>query len=228
MSKEVKNKKWKIEFVGVTELGVRDLIISHVIEAPSLDAAKRRIPKLAESETDYPELVEAMSKSKPKWEKPSEYRHVRRYDRDEQLKGDIAGYYIYVSDEKAIKPNALIIPIGLAAALAVMITVGMITYNEYKNDELRVILTSVYPEYGKKVLKICDRYGKIDYRKLTRIAKDFNNDVRGFERTYTIPDDYNNLIRMLTQNQYRLSYSYLVKTPQYGEQRNEQSTDQRD
>ena len=216
MSTEVKQKKWKIEFVGVTELGVRDLIISHTIEAPSLDAAKRRIPKLVELETDHPELIEAIGKSKPKWETPSEYRHVRRYDRDERLKGSVAGYYIYVSDEQMIKPSAWIIPIGIAAALIVMITVGMIVYNEYQNDELRLIFTSRYPEYGKRVLRIYNRNkNRIDYDKLNLIAHDFNKEVRGINRSYTISDDYDNLIRMLTDNQYRLEYAYLYKTPQY-------------
>ena len=189
-------------------MGIRDLIISHVIEAPTLDAAKRRIPKLVELETDQPELAEAISKSKPKWETPSEYRHVRRYDRDERLKGSVAGYYIYVSDEKMIKPSPWIIPIGIAAALIVMITVGMITYNDYHNNELRQIFTSQYPEYGKRVLRIY-KDGIIDHRKLRLIALDFNKEHRGIDRSYTIPDDYDNLIRMLTQNQYQLKYSYL-------------------
>ena len=57
MNNEPKDKKWKVEFVGITELGIRDKIATHVIDAPSLPSVKRRIPKLAETLTDYPELT---------------------------------------------------------------------------------------------------------------------------------------------------------------------------
>ena len=92
----------------------------------------------------------------------------------------------------------------------------MIVYNEYQNDELRLIFTSRYPEFGKRVLKIYHPSEGVQYDKLRLIVHDFNKEVRGIDRSYTIPDDYDQLIRILTQNQYRLEYSNLAKTPQYG------------
>ena len=225
MSKEVKNRKWKVEIVDITELGIRNKIMSQTIEASSLNGAKRRIPELVES-VGHPELIKAVKDSKSKWQAPSKHRHVRHYERDTKLKDTADGYYIFISLVKKITMLEWIMPWVIMTALAAIIIVGKITYDEYKHGELRTIFMSAYPEYGKKVLKICDPYGEIiNYDKLGRIAKDFNKEVRGLDRTYILYDDYDNMIRMLTQNQYRLEYSYLVKTPQYGEQHNEQSTD---
>ena len=228
MSKEVKNKKWKVEIVDITELGIRNKIMSQTIEASSLNGAKRRIPELVES-VGHPELIKAVKDSKSKWQTPSKHRHARHYERDTKLKDTADGYYIFISPVKEITMFEWIMPWVIMTALAAIIIVGKITYDEYKHGELRTIFMSAYPEYGRRVLRICDKNSRtVDYGKLRQIAADFNKEVRGINRSYMLPADYDNLIRMLTQNQYRLEYSYLVKTPQYGEQHNEQSTNQRD
>ncbi len=227
MSPEVKQKKWKIKFKTVAKGGSFS-IGSHKIEASSLNAAKRQIPHVTPDETHWPDLTKAIRKSKPRWRKLSKYRSVCYYeinakDRDPEL-FNVLGYKIYISRKRSLKP---FIWIGVAALLAMMITFGAIAYNRYKNDDLRIIFTSRYPEYGKRVLKIY-KDGAFNIRKLNLITQEFNKQVCGLDRNYMLVGDSDNMIRMLTQNQYRLEYSYLYKTLQYKEQRNEQSTDQRD
>ena len=221
MANEVKEtKRWKVEFVGITELGVRDKIATHLIDTTNIAGVKRQLPKLSESLTNYPELVGLIKEKSPKWQTPSEHRHACHYEKDTRLKGSIAGYNIYISPAKIRKPHDWYMPFILLSALAVAIVVGVNTYNQFSNRNLRSAFMSTYPEYGKRVLKVYDEDKGFDYKKLTWVAKDYNREVRGLNRTYVIPEDYTNMISILSANKYRLEYIYLYRNT---EEKNDRS-----
>ena len=214
---DFKQKTWEIE------IGDRDTYIpfdTYTVEIPSLNAVKREIPKLAK---DHPALMDALNHHKIRWDIPSNYRDTNIPVGDRTVKGNIPGFYIYITLSDEVEPPVKVSfeTKVIRAAMAVMamgIAVLMVYSIRYSMDAdyLRKAMMSTYPDYGKRVLAICNKYGTVkDYQKLGWIVEDFNKEILKLERTYTLPKDYDNMIRTLTQNWYTLEYSYLYETPQH-------------
>lgn len=212
---DFKKKTWEIE-IGDTELLVP--FEFYTVKSPSLNGAKREALKLAKN---IPLLKDALAKGKLKWDTPSEYRDANIPVVDRVVRGQVSSLYVHITLLDQPKPVTLVETKITRAVIAAVVFASIlmtvfIVWHSRSGDELRNIMTSVHPEYGKRVLRICDKYETIiDYKKLGFIVRDFNRDVLKYERTYTLPKDYDNMIRLITENKYSLEFSFLIKTPQH-------------
>lgn len=222
---DFKMKVWEIE------VGDRDTLIPfefYTVNMPSLNGAKRKIKDIAD---ELPALQDALGTGRIKWDTPSDYRDADIPVEERIVRGTVGNVYIHITLLAGVNPDNLvdepepengepfnskvIWAVASVVAIAyVLMTVYLNTQTDSPN-ELRTAMLSTYPEYGKRVLRICDEHETIDYRKLRWIVNDFNKEVLKLERAYPIHTDLDNMIRLLTQNQYELKFVYLLKTSQH-------------
>ena len=190
---------FRVKFNKVQENGERYRIGSYTVDAFNMEGAKRKAHKIAQA---HLEMAPVVADDKARWNDLTDDNAVKDYGSEHS----VAGIYIHVTKINYNKRLAVIAAVAAPIIFALIMWLGIIQ----PSTQMGLVLRSVNSHYGRRVLRSIDK-GIVNYTKLAAVTKDFNNSI-GIDRPYLLKHDHINMIEHLSQGQYTLRHSYIVKT----------------